>query len=133
MRRRNIARVIVASDAVRRPTDSDRRRSTSVATAVAAILAAALATGASPTRAADDAALARAKSCLNCHALDRKVVGPAYRDVARRYANDAGAEARLATKIRNGGAGAWGVVPMPANPVTPDEAARLARWVLQQK
>ena len=84
-------------------------------------------------RAADDAALAQSKKCLNCHALDRKVVGPAFKAVAARYADDRDAQDRLATKIRAGGAGAWGVVPMPANDVTAAEAAALAHWVLQQK
>lgn len=82
---------------------------------------------------ADDADFARSKQCLNCHAMDAKRVGPAYRSVAARYADDRDAEARLAKKIRGGGAGAWGVVPMPANDVTPAEAQRLARWVLMQK
>ena len=81
----------------------------------------------------DEADLARAKKCMNCHALDQKLVGPAFRDVASRYANDKQAEARLATKIREGGAGSWGVVPMPANAVTQAEAERLAHWVLMQK
>ncbi len=86
-----------------------------------------------PAAAADDGDLAREKQCLGCHAVDRKRVGPAYQDVAARYAGDAGAEARLAGKIRKGGAGAWGVVPMPMNDVTAAEAERLARRVLRQK
>ena len=86
-----------------------------------------------PARAADDGDLARAKKCLSCHAVDRKLVGPAYKDVAARYANDKDAEARLAKKIMEGGAGAWGVVPMPSNEVTKAEAQRLAHWVLMQK
>ena len=83
---------------------------------------------------ADEAEMARAKKCMSCHALDQKLVGPAYKSVAAKYANDAGAEARLAKKIREGGAGVWGVVPMPANPeVNAAEAQRLAHWVLMQK
>jgi cytochrome c len=81
----------------------------------------------------DDAALARAKKCTNCHAVDQKLVGPAFKAVAARYVNDAGAEDRLARKIREGGAGVWGVVPMPSNDVSPAEAKELAHWVLQQK
>ena len=81
---------------------------------------------------ADDSDFARSKKCLNCHAIDTKLVGPAYRSVAARYAADRDAETRLVKKIREGGAGAWGVVPMPANDVTPAEAQRLARWVLMQ-
>ncbi len=79
-------------------------------------------------------ALARDKRCLNCHAIDHKLVGPAFKDVARRYAGQADAVARLADKIVKGGAGAWGPVPMPANPqVSPAEARLLATWVLSAK
>ncbi len=83
---------------------------------------------------ADDAQMVRAKKCMSCHALDQKLVGPAFKSVAAKYANDASAEARLAKKIREGGAGVWGVVPMPANPeVSAAEAQQLAHWVLMQK
>ena len=81
----------------------------------------------------DDADFARSKKCMNCHAVDRKVVGPAFKSVAARYANDPEAEARLAKKIMQGGSGSWGVVPMPSNDVTTAEARRLAHWVLMQK
>ncbi len=78
--------------------------------------------------------LARAKLCTGCHAVDRKLVGPAFKDIAARYAGQAGAQARLAEKIVNGGSGAWGAVPMPANPkLSADDAKALAGWVLQQK
>ena len=73
------------------------------------------------------------RKCTNCHAVDEKLVGPAFKAVAARYANDKGAEERLAKKIHDGGSGAWGVVPMPSNDVTADEAKQLAHWVLQQK
>ena len=80
------------------------------------------------------AALAQTKNCLGCHAVDRKVVGPAFKDVAAKYAGDASASARLAAKIRAGGAGVWGPVPMPANEqVSETEAAQLAAWVLTLK
>jgi cytochrome c len=79
-------------------------------------------------------ALAQKKNCLNCHQVERKVVGPAFKDVAQRYAGQKDAAPKLAEKIRIGGAGAWGPVPMSANPqVTPDEARRLAEWVLTLK
>lgn len=75
--------------------------------------------------------LATARLCMSCHAMQSKVVGPSLHDIARRYAGQRDAATRLAEKIRAGGAGAWGVVPMPANPkVTPDEARQLANWVL---
>jgi cytochrome c len=75
--------------------------------------------------------LAKAKICLGCHDTQQKKVGPAFKDVAARYAGQQDAAARLAEKIVNGGAGVWGPVPMPANPkVTADEARQLATWVL---
>lgn len=97
-----------------------------VAHATLALLCAATAlpSGASP-------ALARDKRCLNCHAIDRKLVGPAFKEVARRYSGQTDAPARLADKIIKGGGGAWGPVPMAANPqVSPAEARLLATWVL---
>ena len=78
-----------------------------------------------------DLALATSKNCLACHAVDKKLVGPAYKDVAAKYAGDKTAADKLATKIQKGGAGVWGVVPMPANPqVSEAEAQKLAAWVL---
>jgi cytochrome c len=77
--------------------------------------------------------LAKQKNCLACHAVDKKLVGPAYKDVAAKYKNDKNAPAALAKKIREGGVGVWGQVPMPANPqVNEQEAASLAKWVLSQ-
>ena len=78
-------------------------------------------------------ALAKAKNCMSCHQVATKVVGPAYKDVAKKYAGDKAAEAKLAEKIQKGGKGAWGEVPMPPNNVTPDEAKKLAHWVLSLK
>ena len=81
-----------------------------------------------------DEALAKSKNCLSCHAVDKKVVGPSYKDIAKRYAGDKTAEAKLSEKIVKGGKGAWGEVPMPPNAtVKPDEAATLARWILSLK
>ncbi len=81
--------------------------------------------------AAADMKLAQSKSCLSCHQIDKKIIGPAYKDVANKYKGDAGAEARLAEKIQKGGQGNWGTIPMPPNVgVTPEEAATLAKWVL---
>ena len=77
--------------------------------------------------------LAKQKNCLACHAVDKKLVGPSYKDVAAKYKNDKNAPAALAKKIREGGVGVWGQVPMPANPqVNEQEAASLAKWVLSQ-
>lgn len=81
-----------------------------------------------------DQALATAKNCMACHAVDKKLVGPAYKDVAAKYASDKGAVDKLATKILKGGSGVWGAVPMPANTqVNEAEAKKLAAWVLSIK
>ena len=83
-----------------------------------------------------DEALAKAKNCLACHSAERKLVGPAYKDIAKRYAGQADAEAKLAEKIIKGGKGAWtkelgAAIPMPPNPsVKPDEAIKLVKWIL---
>jgi cytochrome c len=80
-----------------------------------------------------DEALAKSKNCMSCHAIDKKLVGPAYKDVAAKYKGDAKAPAMLAAKIKAGGKGTWGEIPMPPNNVTPEEASKLAAWVLSQK
>ena len=84
-------------------------------------------------QAQDAAALAKAKNCMACHAIDKKLVGPAYKDVAAKYKGDKAAVATLAAKIKAGGKGNWGEVPMPPNNVTEAEAKELATWVLAQK
>ena len=90
------------------------------------------ATAAAPAFANAD--LAQKKSCMACHALEQKLVGPAYKDVAAKYAGQKDAVAMLASKIQKGGVGSWGQIPMPANPqVSPDEAKQLATWVLSIK
>lgn len=81
-----------------------------------------------------DLALAKSKNCLSCHAIDKKVVGPAYQDVARKYAGQKDATEKLASKIMKGGSGVWGAVPMPVNQqVNEEEAKRLASWILTLK
>ena len=81
-----------------------------------------------------DQALATAKNCMACHAIDKKLVGPAYKDVAAKYAGDKSAVDKLAAKILKGGSGVWGAVPMPANAQVNDaEAKKLAAWVLTAK
>ena len=79
-------------------------------------------------------ALAEKKMCLACHQVDKKLVGPAYKDVAAKYAGQKDAVAKLAEKIQKGGTGVWGQIPMPANPqVNADEATKLANWILSLK
>ena len=81
-----------------------------------------------------DAALIKAKNCTACHSVDKKLIGPAYKDVAAKYAGDKGAVEKLAKKIREGGVGTWGQIPMPANPqVSAEEGTKLATWILSQK
>ncbi|AYQ30060.1 MULTISPECIES: c-type cytochrome [unclassified Polaromonas] len=86
------------------------------------------------TPALADLQLATAKNCMACHAVDKKLVGPSYKDVAAKYAGQKDAADKLAAKIIKGGSGVWGPVPMPANAqVSPDEAKKLAAWVLATK
>lgn len=98
---------------------------------VAAAVAAGL-LSAAPAFASED--LAKAKNCLACHAVDKKLVGPAYKEVAAKYAGQKDAAATLAAKVQKGGVGVWGQVPMPPNPqVNADEAKKLVDWILSQK
>lgn len=78
--------------------------------------------------------LAQQKNCMACHAVDKKLVGPSYKEVAAKYAGQKDAVDKLTQKVIKGGSGAWGAVPMPANPqVSEAEAKTLVQWVLQQK
>jgi cytochrome c len=81
-----------------------------------------------------NADLAKAKNCMACHAVANKVVGPAYKDVAKKYVGDKTAEDKLVAKVMKGGSGVWGAIPMPANPqVSEAEARVLVKWVLASK
>jgi cytochrome c551/c552 len=80
------------------------------------------------------ARLLEAHACVGCHATDKRVVGPSFREIAQRYAAEGGAAARLAAKVRNGGQGAWGAIPMPPATGIPDsELGKLIDWVLAQR
>jgi cytochrome c len=84
--------------------------------------------------AADELELAKSKNCMACHAVDKKVVGPAYKDVAAKYAGQKDAEDKLVQKVEKGGSGVWGPVPMPPNTQVNDaEAHRLVKWILSLK
>ncbi|MBS1191228.1 MAG: cytochrome c [Rhodocyclaceae bacterium] len=99
---------------------------------IAAGLVAVAALAAGSALASED--LAKAKNCLGCHTVDKKLVGPAYKDIAKKRAAEKGADAALAQKIRNGSKGEWGGPEMPPNPaVSEAEAASLAKWVLSLK
>ncbi len=79
----------------------------------------------------DSAELARRSGCLGCHGVDQKLVGPAFRDVAERYHGQASIDAKLLAKLRSGGAGEWGAVPMPPNPTLKEADARtILEWIL---
>ena len=81
-----------------------------------------------------NADLATKKNCMACHAIDKKLVGPAYKDVAAKYAGQKDAVDKLAQKVLKGGTGAWGSIPMPANPqVSEAEAKQLVEWILTLK
>jgi cytochrome c len=97
------------------------------------LIATLLAAGLSQSVFADEK-LAGAKNCLGCHAMGTKVVGPSFKDVAKKYAGDKEAAASLATKIRQGGGGVWGAIPMPANTqVNEAESKKLVTWILSLK
>jgi cytochrome c len=79
-------------------------------------------------------ALARNSGCLNCHGIDKKIVGPAYKDVAAKYKNDKSAEAKLVQKVKAGGKGNWGDIPMPPNSHVKDaDIKTIVQWVLSLK
>ncbi len=75
--------------------------------------------------------LAQSSNCLACHSVDKKVIGPAFMDIAAKYKDDSAAADMLVDKVKNGGTGNWGEIPMPPNPAISDEDARtLVEWVL---
>ena len=87
-----------------------------------------------PTLAQASEDLARKHHCLSCHAIDKKLVGPSYKDIAAKYKGDPSAEAKLIDKVKKGGMGVWGQIPMPANPqVSQADADTLAKWVMSIK
>ncbi|WP_201278413.1 c-type cytochrome [Pandoraea fibrosis] len=100
-----------------------------VATGVALAQTGAPSTDAAQARALEK--LARERNCMTCHATDRTLLAPSYREIARRYAGKAGAVDEISRSIADGSRGKWGNLPMPASPqVAPDEATRLANWIL---
>jgi cytochrome c len=81
-----------------------------------------------------NAELAQKKNCMACHAVDKKVLGPSYKDVAAKYAGQKDAVDKLSAKVIKGGAGVWGAVPMPANPqVSEAESKQLVQWIMTLK
>ena len=80
-----------------------------------------------------DEAMAKKSNSLACHQWDKELVGPAYKDVAKKYKGSAGAEAMLIQKVKKGGGGVWGPIPMPPNTAVPDpDVKALVEWILKQ-
>jgi cytochrome c len=103
-----------------------------------AAAAASAAFAAGPAHAALDNAAAEAlmkkNGCVACHNVDKKVIGPSYQEVAAKYRGDKDAAAKLAKKVKDGGSGVWGQVPMPPNPAVPDaDVKNLVDWILTLK
>lgn len=81
-----------------------------------------------------DQALAQKNACMTCHGVDKKVVGPAFKDIAKKYAGDKTAEAKLMAKVKTGGKGVWGAIPMPPNPQVSDaDNKKIVEWILSLK
>lgn len=81
-----------------------------------------------------DQAMAQKNACMSCHGVDKKIVGPAFKDVAKKYAGNKTAEAKLLAKVKTGGKGVWGEIPMPPNPQVSDaDAKKIVAWVLSLK
>ncbi len=98
--------------------------------AVVISAAAALVLGMSSAASADQA-LAQKNACMSCHGVDKKIVGPAFKEIAAKYKNDKGAAARLAETVKKGGKGVWGQIPMPPNPHVKDEdVKKIVAWIL---
>jgi len=101
---------------------------------IAAVVLAAMLTAAGAHAAVDAAKakqLANKYYCLTCHKIDEKSVGPAYTEVAKKYKGDQGAEAKLVAKVKNGGSGVWGGIPMPPNSAVPEaDIKTIVEWVL---
>jgi cytochrome c len=105
-----------------------------IVTLLAAATAATLAAGAHAADAKASEALARSSGCLACHTADKKLVGPSYKEIADRYRKDKAAEANLAQKVKAGGKGVWGDIPMPPNSHVKDaDIKTLVQWILSIK
>ena len=81
-----------------------------------------------------DQALAQKNACMSCHGVDKKIVGPAFKDVAKKYAGDKTAHDKLVAKVKTGGKGAWGEIPMPPNPqLKAEDNDKIVSWILDLK
>lgn len=85
-----------------------------------------------PAQASEE--LAKKYMCLTCHQVDKKLVGPAFKEIAAKYASDKAAEGKLVDKVKKGGAGVWGQIPMPPNDKVPEaDLKAVVKWVLSAK
>jgi cytochrome c len=99
---------------------------------VAIVLGAIGALATLPAKASEE--LAKKHNCLACHTVDKKMVGPSYKDISAKFRGDAAAQARLVDKVKKGSTGVWGQVPMPPNATVPDaDVQTLVKWILSQK
>jgi cytochrome c len=116
----------------RRPTMHDNTRTQILAICCGALGLLGVSTAAG---AADSAAtqLLTKYNCQACHTVDKKLVGPSFKEIAAKYAGDSTAPAKLAQKIKTGGSGVWGAIPMPPNNVPDADLKTLADWILAQK
>jgi cytochrome c len=99
---------------------------------IGALVAAGLVVSGAAPAADANMELAQKSGCLACHALDKKVVGPAFKEIAAKYKGDKGAEAKLVQKVLKGGSGVWGQIPMPPNNIPEPQAQQLVKWALAQ-
>jgi cytochrome c len=105
-----------------------------IVTLLAAAAAATLAAGAHAADAKAGEALAKSSGCVACHTVDKKLVGPSYQQIAERYRRDQGAEAKLIQKVKAGGKGVWGDIPMPPNAHVKDaDIKTLVQWIFSIK
>ena len=98
--------------------------------AIGSIAGALLAT---PAFSADASALTAKYNCQGCHAADQKILGPSYKEIAAKYAGDKGALVKLVKKVKDGGSGVWGAIPMPPNNVPDADLKALVEWILKTK
>ena len=110
--------------------DNRRARNLAICGTALAWLGVSSAAGAA---AGDASALATKYSCQACHTVDKKLVGPSYKEIGAKYAGDSGAPAKLAQKIKSGGTGVWGQIPMPPNNVPDADLKTIVEWILAQK
>jgi cytochrome c551/c552 len=110
--------------------DNTRARNLAICATALTWLGVSSAAGAATT---DATPLLTKYNCQACHSVDKKLVGPSYKEVAAKYAGDASAPAKLAQKIKNGGSGAWGQIPMPPNNLPDADLKTLVEWIVAQK